>query len=182
MDLDTRDLVEGCRRGDARAWDQFVDRYQRLVWSVPRSYRLPEADCDDVTQAVLLSALKHLDGLREVERLSAWLLTAAHRESWRVARGRGRTVDLVGDFASVAEPDPGRMAELETRSALRAGLDLLGDPCRALLVALFAVDDPHYPTIAQQLGMAVGSIGPTRARCIAKLKALLERPGAMPPG
>ena len=171
MARSAEDIVDRCLRGDARAWDEFVDRYQRLVWSVARSYRLPAEDCDDVTQGVLVAALRHLADLRDPAKAAAWLVTSAHRESWRVARARKRNVDLLGDFASVSEPDPKRAADLEALHSMRAALDALGDPCLALLVALFAENDPHYPDIARRLGMPVGSIGPTRARCLGKLRA-----------
>ena len=173
-------LVEACLVGDARAWDAFVDRFHRLVWSVPRSYRLCDADCDDVVQAVFLAALTHLEQLRAAERVSSWLVTCAHRESWRVGRARERPLDLAGDFASVADPAPERAQELEARQAVREGLERLGGRCRDLLTALFAVADPHYPTIAAQVGIPVGSIGPTRARCLEKLRALLENMPGMP--
>jgi RNA polymerase sigma factor (sigma-70 family) len=177
MEKDPRDIVERCRRGDARAWDEFVDRYQRLVWSVARSCRLPAEDCDDVTQTVLLSALRHLEELRDPERVTSWLLTSAHRESWRVARARSRPVDLVGDFASLAEPSPERAADLESMHAVREALERLGEPCRSLLTALFREDSPSYPRISAELGMPVGSIGPTRARCLGKLRELLAKAG-----
>ncbi len=180
MQQDPRELVERCRRGDPRAWDEFVDRYHRLVWSVARSCRLPHEDCDDVTQAVLLSALRHLDELRDADRVTSWLLTSAHRESWRVARARNRPVDLVGDFASVAEPDPARAADLEAMHAAREALDRLGEPCRGLLTALFREESPSYPRISAELGMPVGSIGPTRARCLGKLRDLLAKAGFAP--
>jgi RNA polymerase sigma factor (sigma-70 family) len=171
MARSAEDIIDRCLRGEARAWDEFVDRYQRLVWSVARSYRLPAEDCDDVTQAVLVAALRHLADLRDPAKAASWLITSAHRESWRVARNRRRTVDLVGDFASVSEPDDRRATDLEAMHSMRAALDELGDPCRALLVALFSEVDPHYPDLAKRLGMPVGSIGPTRGRCIEKLRA-----------
>ena len=133
-----------------------------------------------MTQAVLLSALRHLDELRDAERITSWLLTSAHRESWRVARARNRPVDLVGDFASVAEPSPSRAADLEAMHAVREALDRLGDPCRGLLTALFREESPSYPRISAELGMPVGSIGPTRARCLGKLRELLARAGFTP--
>lgn len=171
MTRSAEDIVDRCLRGDARAWDEFVDRYQRLVWSVARSYRLPAEDCDDVAQAVLVAALRHLADLRDPAKAASWLITSAHRESWRVARNRRRTVDLVGDFASVHEPDERRAADLEALHSMRTALEELGDPCRSLLVALFSDNDPHYPDIARRLGMPVGSIGPTRGRCLEKLRA-----------
>jgi RNA polymerase sigma factor (sigma-70 family) len=181
MARSAEDIVDRCLRGDARAWDEFVDRYQRLVWSVARSYRLPVEDCDDVTQAVLVAALRHLADLRDPAKAASWLVTSAHRESWRVARARRRTVDLVGDFASVSDPDPERAADLESLHGMRVALDALGDPCRALLVALFAENEPHYPDIARKLGMPVGSIGPTRARCLSKLRAAMGLPAEKSP-
>lgn len=178
--VDPRILVERCLAGQPAAWDAFVERYHRLVWSVPHACRLPDEDCDDVVQAVFMAALRSLEQLRDAERVTSWLLTCAHRESWRLARQRERSVNLDADFPSVAEPAPDRAEELESRQAVREALDALGEPCRSLLQALYAADTPHYPTIAAQLGMPVGSIGPRRGRCLERLRQALEQAGHGP--
>lgn len=178
--VDPKILVERCLAGEPAAWDAFVERFHRLVWSVPHASRLPDEDCDDVVQAVFMAALRSLEQLRDADRVTSWLLTCAHRESWRLARSRGRSINLDVDFQSVAEPAPDRSEELESRQAVREALDALGEPCRSLLQALYTADTPHYPTIAAQLGMPVGSIGPRRGRCLERLRRVLEEAGHGP--
>lgn len=177
MQRPDHDLLESCRRGDSHAWSEIVERYSRLVHSVPRRYGLPDADCEDVHQAVFVALVNSLGRRDRIEKLPSWLLTVAHRESWRVGRSRNRAVDL-DDFNSVAEPNPSTTTDAEQEQAVREGLSQLDERCRDLLTALFSVQgEPHYPTIASRLGMPRGSIGPTRARCLAELEKILRRSG-----
>jgi RNA polymerase sigma factor (sigma-70 family) len=175
-------LVDACRNGDERAWNELVDRYGRLVYSIPRRYGLAEADCDDVHQAVFVSLYKSLDQLRDQTRLSSWLITTTHRECWRVGKRSGIPADLDDRIADVGAPSPERAAAWEQQHIVRQGLDRLGDPCATLLRALFlAGDRPDYQSIARQLDMKIGSIGPTRARCFKKLEPILLDLGLEPP-
>ncbi len=175
----TSDLALGdlCRSGDVRAWTDVVKRFTRLVYSIPRRYRLAESDCDDVHQASFAALVTALSKGERIERLGPWLATVAHRESWRIGRNRGRTLNLA-DFESVAELNPSVAQQSEEEQAVREGLETMGPPCRELLVALFGGSgEAHYPSISQQLGMPVGSIGPTRARCLARLEKILRERG-----
>jgi RNA polymerase sigma factor (sigma-70 family) len=170
-------LGDLCRSGDARAWTELVKRFTRLVYSIPRRYRLSDSDCDDVHQASFAALVTALSKGERIDRLGAWLATVAHREAWRIGRNRGRTLNLA-DFESVAEPNPSLAQRSEEEQAVREGLETMGPPCRELLVALFAGGgEPHYPTISEQLGMPAGSIGPTRARCLSRLEKILRERG-----
>jgi len=176
----TRELLERCRQGDAGAWNQVVELYAKLVHSIPRRYGLPTADCDDVVQTTFVALVTALGRGDQIDRVVPWLATVAHRESWRIGRSRSRALDLA-DFESVAEPNPDVLRGGEDEQAVREALGMLGASCRDLLTALFSVSgEPHYPTIAAQLGMPVGSIGPTRARCLEKLAAILANSGICP--
>lgn len=170
-------LCEACQRGDARAWEALVQRYSALAYSVPRRYRLPSSDCDDVHQATFMALVTALGRGERIERVGPWLATVAHRESWRVGRARNRALAMA-DFDSVAEPTADTLRDVTEEQAVREGLERLGTPCRELLTALFSTPgEPHYPTIAASLGMPVGSVGPTRARCLGKLEKFLRERG-----
>ncbi|MBL9150661.1 MAG: sigma-70 family RNA polymerase sigma factor [Phycisphaerae bacterium] len=173
-------LVDACARGDRRAWDVLVTRYSRLVWSIPRKYGLPESDCEDVHQTVFSALVRHIDELRQRERLASWLITTATRECWRLRRSTRTRAALTGEHGSAAEdlpavPLPETDRDEEERQLVREGLATIGERCRDLLTALFAAPaNPHYPEIAERLGIPIGSIGPNRARCLEKLEAILR--------
>jgi RNA polymerase sigma factor (sigma-70 family) len=174
-------LIEACLSGNRQAWSQLVERYSRLVWSIPRKYGLPHEDSEDVHQTVFASLIHHLSELRDRERLSSWLITTATRECWRLRRlaaarsARLGTIDVEG---TVPVPLPETDFGEEQRQLVREGIERLNDRCRHLIQALFASDDePHYPDVADRLHIPIGSIGPTRARCLAKLEAILRTLG-----
>ncbi|RMF84321.1 MAG: sigma-70 family RNA polymerase sigma factor [Planctomycetota bacterium] len=171
-------LIERCRTGDADAWRELVDRYGRLVYSIPRRYGLSPADADDVYQAVFASLHVRLPMLRSAASLPAWLVVAARRECWR-RRDRERMAKADLSDAEVTSENADRELLLwERREALRAGLDQIGEPCRTLLTLLFLTDKrPAYAEIAEELGLSVGSIGPMRARCFEKLERVLRASG-----
>jgi RNA polymerase sigma factor (sigma-70 family) len=176
---DDQRLVDDCLRGDASAWDELIERYGRLVYSIPRRIGLSASDADDVFQIVFGIVLRKLDTLREVDRLPSWLIRTTYRECWRVARRRPQ---LAGDLPAEAESDeaapPEEFERAERIHMVRQAIMGLDDRCRALLEALFfQKDTPDYEQIAEMLGMKVGSIGPTRARCFKKLESLLGKSG-----
>lgn len=172
-------LVQACLAGDERAWEELIDRYGRLVYSIPRRSGLDDADAEDVFQTVFAALLRALPGLRDQTRLSSWLITSARRESWRVSsRVRAGADALDEAIADRAESPLEDIARLEREQAVRTALARLDEKCRGLLTALFLDPDPAgYDAIAARLGMAVGSIGPTRARCFRKLEPLLREAG-----
>jgi RNA polymerase sigma factor (sigma-70 family) len=177
------ELVEALRGGDERAWRTLVDDYGRLIYSVAARSGLDAADRDEVFQSTCLIAVRSIDGLRDPTRLSSWLYGIAYRLSAEVHRRRRR-------IGSELDVDDERLrASLETRSdAPGDALERLEETGR-LLDALAAIDArcgalvrilyleeprPPYEEIGERLGMPVGSIGPTRARCLDKLRRALE--------
>jgi len=167
------ELVRACQGGDQRAWRLLIERYGRLVYSIPRRYGLSEADADDVFAAVWAIVFNKLDQLRDLSRLSAWLITATHRESWRVGKQQ-RYEHLDARIADVGSPQDHEAERWEQQHLVRLGLEQLGGRCKDLLEALFLEPgEPSYETVAQRLGMTLGSIGPTRARCFKKLQDIL---------
>jgi RNA polymerase sigma factor (sigma-70 family) len=167
-------LIQACLKGDKAAWDKLVEQYGRLVYSIPRRYGLTPEDSDDVFQGVFLSAYRSLAKLKDQTRLSSWLITAAHRECWRVGKRREKYPHLDDSIADVAAPDDDQAEQWERQHVVRQGLAILGGKCQPLLEAIFLdSSDPSYEDIAKRLGMKVGSIGPTRARCFEKLQRVL---------
>ncbi len=177
------DIVLACRRGDAAAWEALVARYQRLVYSIPIRAGLPADLAADVFQDVFAALVQHLDRIEQPARIGAWLVTTAKRETWRQSRGertRGRS-DWEGDYDPTSElpnndPLPGEeLLRLEEQHRVRTAVAALDERCRTLLTMLFYTSDPpSYADIAAALGISEGSIGPTRARCLQKLRHLLE--------
>jgi len=167
-------LVLAARDGDREAWNTIVERYGPLVFGVCVSYRLSPADLEDVGQAVWLLLFQRLHTLRVPEALPGWLLTTTRNECKRVLGERIRRQDRT----LVVEPSvDGGQAALEEEwervrqaTALREAFAQLDAPCRDLLTLLFADPPIPYREIAEQLRMKVGSIGPTRARCLDHLR------------
>ena len=183
-------MIERCLRGDAEAWRALVDRYARLVHSIPVRYGLSQPEVDDVGQEVFLALAQNLHRIEDPERLPAWLLTTARRASWRALKQRKREQPGVGEDVGEIELDlalaVGRtggsapsMRELllgwGRQEALGQAMARLRERCRTLLTLLFLdPDEPSYDEISARLDISKGSIGPTRTRCLAQLRSILE--------
>jgi RNA polymerase sigma factor (sigma-70 family) len=169
------DLVSRARAGDQSAWNELVERYAPLVWSVCRRYRLAGPEAEDVGQNVWLRLFEHLAGIREPAALPGWLAVTTRRECLSVLRARQREGLTAAAEAhrsthrSVPSADePVLLAE--RNAALRAALARLPPRCRELL-ALLAHDPPlTYVEIGVRMGMPTGGLGPRRARCLGKLR------------
>jgi RNA polymerase sigma factor (sigma-70 family) len=178
------DLIRACRAGDGRAWEQVLDKYERLVYSISLHYGLTTDDAADVTQITFTILLQNLDSLPSEIRLAPWLATVARRHTWRLlARKRRESVnsedDLAGNETLGGVVDDSERWELT--QWLNYGLSMLDERCRQLLLALyFDADEPSYVQVADQLKMQVGSIGPTRARCLEQMKRRLSGTEAPP--
>lgn len=176
-----RELLEGCRQGDSRAWEVLLDRYERLVYSIPLNYGMTVADAADIAQRTFTIFLRQMHDLDDDSNLAAWLATVARRHSWRLMEKSNR--ERVGSEADLGEklfafPDERgerQLDRVERLEWLEQGLAGLDERCRHLLLALyFSAEKPSYADVAKQFDMAVGSVGPTRARCLERLKELLE--------
>lgn len=181
-ELPDEELVVACRSGDNNAWDVLVERYERLVYTVPSRYGLTPTEIDDVFQSVWLSLLKNLEKLREPDRVSAWLVTTARRECWERRRGadyeRSVTTDLdtlLLDREGNELPPEEVVVAYRQYQTLHQGMENLGDRCRRLLQLLYYdASVPSYADVAEKLDMPIGSIGPMRARCLKKLRGILN--------
>lgn len=179
------ELVLACRRGDELAWERLIRRYQRLIYAIPLRAGLDQTQAAEVFQEVFTTLFQKLNDLEQPERLHAWLVTTARRKTWRaIVRTQGSPrsddVDLATDEAA-AIPDPAplpdeQLVTLEEQHRIRTKLSFLDQRCQTLLQMLFyRSEPPSYAEIAAALGIPEGSIGPTRARCLAKLLRLLEK-------
>jgi RNA polymerase sigma factor (sigma-70 family) len=181
------DLVERARDGDQGAWDGIVERYAALVWAVCRRHGLSGPDAEEVASCVWLRLVERLDGIREPAALPGWLATTTRRECLYYLRTKNRLVPVEDDERIVQGDDPAAdewLLRQERHIALRAGFAELSDKCRWLLSMLFREPPASYSEISAELGMAVGAIGPSRQRCLDKLRtsralaALLDPPAA----
>jgi RNA polymerase sigma factor (sigma-70 family) len=166
-------LVALAVEGDHLAWNELVARYSRKVYAICRGFRLSTSDAADVTQTVWLRLAEHLDRIREPERVEAWLATCARNECRRLSRMGGRVV-LTDDQSEVVDVRTGapedRMIGEERVAALRVAFARLPERCQELLTLLTLNDKPNYTDVAARLGRPVGSLGPTRARCLEHLR------------
>ena len=175
-DPSVSDLVARARSGDRQAWDALVERYAPLIWSICRRHRLGQADADDVGQSVWLRLLDQLDRVREPAALPGWLSTTTRRECLRVlsaAQGPHATIYAL-DVESLPDQRAGtadqELLAAERHAALRAAFTQL-PPNGQQLLALLTADPPMpYADISAQLGIPVGSIGPTRSRYLDKIR------------
>jgi RNA polymerase sigma factor (sigma-70 family) len=174
-----RDLIRGCREGDVGAWRRLLDTYERLVFSVPRRHGLSREDAADITQLTLTILVQSIDALPEDTTLGAWLTTVARRHTWRLLeRNRRDAADERSGSSEDATLLAGGATEdlehWELRQWLEHSLSLVDQPCRDLLSALYLEpEEPSYAEVAARLGMAVGSVGPTRIRCLERLRRVL---------
>ena len=175
-DPSVTDLVTRARKGDKQAWDALVERYAPLVWSICRRYRLGNADTSDVGQNVWLRLVEQLDKIRDPAALPGWLATTTRRECCRTLREarRRQVAGHVLDVENIPDPRSGIAEELllaEYHTALREAFDHLPPSCQQLITLLMADPPVPYAEISARLDIPVGSIGPTRGRCLDKLRS-----------
>jgi RNA polymerase sigma factor (sigma-70 family) len=169
-------LVEEARRGEQASWAALLQQFTPLVRGVARRYRLNDGDAEDVAQTVWLQLLQHLERIREPRSLPKWIVTTARHESLRVARSRAVTLSiesLAGGPDELPADHVGvdfALLRAEEAQALRDGLAALPHPHRELLLMLSVEPRLSYREISRRLHIPVGSIGPTRARSLERLR------------
>jgi len=174
--MSAEQLLAACRGGDIDAWERLVDRYHNLVFAVAVGEGLATEDAADLTQSTFEALLAQLDNIRDDSRIASWLMTVARRQAWRIRDGRGKLTVLPDESSRCLEELSSQDAsdEVVRMMWVYEGLARLGDPCRQLITALyFDPQSPSYAEIAADLGRPVGSIGPSRARCLAQLRQIL---------
>jgi RNA polymerase sigma factor (sigma-70 family) len=176
---DVAQLVRRAAGGDRRAWERLVDQYARLIWSITGEFRLPESDAADVAQTTWLRLLEHIDRIEHPDRVGAWLAATARNECLRSLAAHKRVVlghdDAGLDEAAACEPEiDARLLADERAQVVRDALSRLPGRWQRLLELLMADPPASYAEISDQLGLPIGSIGPTRGRCLARLRVLLQ--------
>ena len=179
-----KELLISCRRGDESSWQALVDRYQRLIYAIPRRAGLNEDQAGEVFQEVFVTLFEKMNDINEPDRLHAWLVTTARRKTWRLLSKERVQSTKAGDGDAGDEalavvdnallPDE-TLVRLEEQHRIRTALADLDPRCRQLLTMLYyQAEPPPYSDVATALGMPEGSIGPTRARCLKKLLKLVD--------
>lgn len=174
-------LLERCKRGDEAAWSKMVERFSNLVYSVPARMKLGADDCADVFQATFLALNRGMDRIENAVALPKWLAVTASREALRLKR-TSKNYTTSADFESL---DLEAMVEDEEAGAeamafksveaevVRSAVSKLPTKCRTLIEALFLEGDVPYAEVSERTGVPIGGIGPTRARCLDKLRQIL---------
>jgi RNA polymerase sigma factor (sigma-70 family) len=176
------ELVSACLSGDEQAWSELIDRYSRLIFSIPLRQGLTREEAGDVYQAVCLDLVAELPKLRDPQALPAWLIRTTSRKVGKWRRRNERYVPDEGDLAESAldqdELPDSLIEHYQQTQALRDGIEALPDRCRAMVRMLFFETPARpYKDVAQALGVATGSIGFLRMKCLDKLRAVVERFG-----
>jgi RNA polymerase sigma factor (sigma-70 family) len=175
-------LVKECLAGKEEAWSLLIDKYKALIYSIPVKYGLPPQEAADVFQSTCMELLTRLPELREPKALPKWLMQVAHHQCYRVKRQQQR---LVSRDAEPDLPDPGTPAiaenlvqQTQEEQLLREAMGNLTPQCRRLVELLFFEIPPRpYTEVAAELGLALGSIGFTRQKCIERLRRSLDELG-----
>lgn len=173
------ELVARARDGEQAAWEELIERYSGLVWSVARRHGLADNDVRDVYQTTWMRLLEHLHRIRCPAAVGSWLATTAQRECWRLFRRGSREIPVEDTGADLPAPEPTanpdhHLLREERDAMVREAVDRLPDRCRRLLDLLMDGEQPSYREVSAALDMPMGSIGPTRGRCLDRLRARLR--------
>lgn len=175
-------LIRGCLNGDDRAWSALIEKYKNLIYSIPLKYGAGQQDAADIFQSVCLELFNELPRLRKVGAFRSWLITVtAHQAFQWKRRTRRRAEDELtpADEESLeTEASPDLLVQVEREQVLREAIAELPPRCRTIITMLF-FQEPQVPyrDVARQLGLAVGSIGFIRGRCLKRLQRMLEGRG-----
>ena len=184
--LSDSELISRCLRKESEAWETLIRRYQRLIASITAKFKLTRDDAADVFQLVSFALFKQLSHFNRDAKLSSWFITVTVRECWKLRQKSARYAavdDADSDrIADQADPDAptseDQVLRWEQQHVIRTAINQLTGPCQTLLRKLFYADEPlSYAELSADVGMPVASIGPTRARCLGRLRAALEKMG-----
>lgn len=179
------DLIRRCRAGDQAAWESLVERYQRLIFTIPIRAGLSEEQATDVFQEVFLTLFEKIDAIEQPERIRSWIVTTAKFKTWALVRGsRGlyspaTDAEMEAEMANIA--DETAMAdqvliELEEQHLIRTALTKLEERCQRILTMIYLSDPAaSYVEVAAAIGVGETSISPLRSRCLKKLKDILNK-------
>lgn len=179
------DLVKRCRKGDQSAWDELVNRYQRLIFAIPRRAGLTEEQSADVFQEVFLTLFEKIDDIQQPEKIRSWIVTTAKFKTWATVRGAkglySPATEEEMDAEMAAIPDGSPLAdelliELEEQHLIRSALKEIEERCQTILSMIYLRDPAAtYVEVAQAIGVGETSISPLRSRCLKKLEKVLTK-------
>jgi RNA polymerase sigma factor (sigma-70 family) len=174
-------LARACQQGQPEAWDELLRRYARLIWSVAIRLGASEPEAEEVFQRTWVALIEGIHDLRQPDRVASWVAGTARYQTYRLFSEQGRQRRLVSFDEQLNEPAESAaqdrmLVQVQEATALYAALDRLDDRCRTLLTLLFFNDPPlDYEHVSQRTGLAVGSIGPIRARCLKRLRSQFDK-------
>lgn len=179
---DTGMLLRRAASGeDPAAWKKLVEQHTNILWSVARSHRLSSADAADAVQTTWLRLLENIDRIEDPDRVVGWLVTTVRRECLRIIKLTGREPASEVEDLDRPDPDSAPDADLlvrERNRALWAALEKMSVRCQELIRALLLTSpSPSYEMVSASLRIPIGSIGPTRQRCLGRLRNFYEPPG-----
>ena len=179
------ELVAGCRKGDESAWSALVDRYQRLIYAVPRRAGLNDEECNDVFQEVFVTLFEKLDEIEQPEKIRSWMVTTAKFKTWGVVRskkGNFAPIDeeeMEAEMSALKDTSPlaeDLLIELEQQHLIRAAILQLEERCRTILSMIYLrTSAASYAEVADVIGVGETSISPIRTRCLKKLEKILTK-------
>ncbi len=179
------EIVGACRRGDETAWNELVERYQRLIITVPRRAGLSEEQSADILQEVFLTLFEKLDEIEQPEKIRSWIVTTAKFKTWSAVRGGknfhspATEAEMEAEMANLPDASPladAVLIELEQQHLIRTALKGLEEKCRVILSMIYLRDAAaSYAEVAREIGVGETSISPLRARCLKKLAKILEK-------
>lgn len=179
------ELVKACRRGDESAWNALVDRYQRLIFTIPRRAGLSEEQASDILQEVFLTLFEKLDDIEQPDKIRSWIVTTAKFKTWGLIRSEKgfyspeTEEEMEQEMASLPDKSPladELLIELEQQHLIRSALKEIEQRCRKILSMIYLRDTAAtYSEVAEEIGVGETSISPMRARCLKKLAKILTK-------
>lgn len=181
-DVSDAELFLACRNGKENAWEELVERYQRLIATIPRRAGLTEEQVSDVFQDVFMTLLEKIQSIEQPEKIRSWLVTTTKFKTWAIVNGRHDQVSIDDEDNSAAfilsDDSPladDKLIELEQQHIIRTALGQLEERCRTILTMLYLKDPPSsYLEVAEKIGVGETSISPLRARCLNKIAKILS--------
>ena len=185
LERNDAELFKACQRGDEMAWNDLVDRYQRLIFAIPRRAGLSEEQASDILQEVFLTLFEKLDEIEQPEKIRSWLVTTAKFKTWGLIRSEkgfyspGSEAEMELEMANLPDTSPltdDYLIELEEQHLIRTALKELETRCQQILAMIYLQDEAaSYAEVAVAVGVGETSISPMRARCLKKLAKILEK-------
>lgn len=185
LELGDAELIADCRKGDESAWAALVDRYQRLIYAVPRRSGLNDEECNDVFQEVFVTLFEKLDEIEQPEKIRSWIVTTAKFKTWGVIRGKKGNFapideeEMEAEMSALKDTSPlaeDVLIELEQQHLIRTAIAELEERCRTILSMIYlSADSASYAEVAEAIGVGETSISPLRTRCLKKLEKILTK-------